>query len=345
VETIAAHSRPSAPADDGRTRDRVSALLLEHGPQTATELADRLGISAQWIFERTGIRSRRVVEDGDTTSTLATAAGRAALEQACSRPDDVDVVIVATCTPDYKMPATAPLVQHALGIPSAAAFDVNAACSGFLFALAQAHALIESRAARRVLVCGADVLTTVTDYTDPRSSVIFGDGAGAALVDAVDGPTHLGPFRLGTDGSQPELLWIPPDRGRIRMEGREVYRRAVEGMTRSVRGLLAEAGVAVSDIDLLVAHQANARILEAVATRLGLDSERVALNIARLGNTSAASIPIAVSEAADAELLSEGDLVVLTAFGAGFTWGTGLMRWTAPVGRRAALSLAGETVG
>jgi 3-oxoacyl-[acyl-carrier-protein] synthase-3 len=297
------------------------------------ELAERLGISAQWIFERTGIRSRRVVGKGETTSSLAIDASRGALEQAGCDAADVDFVIVATCTPDYQMPAAAPLVQHALGASRAAAFDVNAACSGFLFALAQANALIESGSARRVLVCGADILTTVTDYTDPRSSVIFGDGAGAALVEASADPTRLGPFRLGTDGAEPELLWIPPESGRIRMEGREVYRRAVEGMTRSVRSVLAEAGVTTDEVDLLVAHQANARILEAVANRLALPSERVALNIARLGNTSAASIPIAVSEAAQQGLLEDGDLVVLTAFGAGFTWGTGLLRWSTPVGK------------
>jgi 3-oxoacyl-[acyl-carrier-protein] synthase-3 len=268
-----------------------------------------------------------------------------ALHQSGTDPQNVDVVIVATCTPDYKMPATAPLVQHALGITGAAAFDLNAACSGFLFALAQADALIAARVAHRVLVCGADVLTTVTDYTDPRSSVIFGDGAGAALVEATEGETRLGPFRLGTDGARPELLWIPTETGRIHMEGREVYRRAVEGMTRSVRSLLAEANVAIGEVDLLVAHQANARILEAVANRLGLAPERVALNIARLGNTSAASIPIAVSEAADQGLLADRARVVLTAFGAGFTWGTGLMRWSTPVAWRRAPALMGEARG
>jgi 3-oxoacyl-[acyl-carrier-protein] synthase III len=299
---------------------------------TNEELAQRLGISAQWIFERTGIRSRRVVGEGETSSSLAIAASRGALAQAHCDAADVDYVIVATCTPDYQMPAAAALVQHALGASRAAAFDLNAACSGFLFALAQANALIEAGSARRVLVCGADILTTVTDYTDPRSSVIFGDGAGAALVEGSEGLTRLGPFRLGTDGAKPELLWIPPETGRIRMEGREVYRRAVEGMTRSVRSVLAEAGVTVDEVDLLVAHQANARILEAVAHRLAVPSDRVALNIARLGNTSAASVPIAVSEAAQQGLLKDGDLVVLTAFGAGFTWGTGLLRWSPPVG-------------
>jgi 3-oxoacyl-[acyl-carrier-protein] synthase-3 len=309
------------------------------------ELANRLGISAQWIFDRTGIMSRRTVGPGETTSTLATDAGRAALRRANLDPEDLDVVMIATCTPDYKMPATGPLVQHALGARRAVAFDLNAACSGFLFALAQASALVNSGSARRALVVGADVLTTVSDYTDPRSSVIFGDGAGAAIIEAVEGPGRLGPFRLGSDGSEPELLWIPPETGFIHMEGREVYRRAVEGMAKSVRDLLDECGLRIEDVDLLVAHQANARILKAVADRLSLPSERVALNIARLGNTSAASIPIAVSEAADAGQLAEDDLVVLTAFGAGFTWGTGLLRWGAPVDRPEALAVAGKTSG
>jgi 3-oxoacyl-[acyl-carrier-protein] synthase III len=178
-------------------------------------------------------------------------------------------------------------------------------------------------------VIGADVLTTVTDFSDPKSCIIFGDGAGAVVVEATQGPSRLGPWRLGSDGSEPELLWIPPDTGLISMHGREVYRHAVDGMARSVAETLADAGLSVGDVDLLVAHQANARILTAVGARLGLSPEKVALDIERVGNTSAASIPLALTDAAEAGNLHDDDVVVVTTFGAGFTWGTGIVRWGA----------------
>jgi 3-oxoacyl-[acyl-carrier-protein] synthase-3 len=191
-------------------------------------------------------------------------------------------------------------------------------------------------------VCGADILSRVTDYTDPKSAVLFGDGAGAAVVEQIDGPTRLGPFQLHSDGTEPELLWIPEPGGCIKMEGREVYRRAVDGMTRTVKNLVESAGLSVDDIDLVVAHQANARILEAVAARLRLPRERVVLNISRYGNTSAASIPIAFSEAVDSGRLNNGDVVALTAFGAGFTWGAGLVQWGVKPDDRTALASAGR---
>jgi 3-oxoacyl-[acyl-carrier-protein] synthase-3 len=310
------------------------------------ELAARLGLTDRWIVERTGIRARRVVGPGETTATLATVAGAAALERAGVAGTDVDLVILATCTPDHKMPASASLVQHALGAANAGAFDLNAACSGFLYGLAQASAFVEAGGARRVLLIGSDVLTTVTDYAEPKSCVIFGDGAGAVVVEAIDGPTRLGPFQLGSDGSQPELLYIPNETGMIHMEGREVYRRAVEGMARSVRDILSSAGLSLSDVDLLVAHQANSRIVEAVAARLELPMERVALNIAEIGNTSAASIPLALSDAVDGGTLRDGDCVVVTTFGAGFTWATGVLHWGLASARQPAappaMVLAGE---
>lgn len=327
-------------------------VALPERELTNQDLAPRLGLTEEWIFERTGIRSRRIVGPGETTVTLATAAGRAALDHAGVDPDEVDVVVLATCTPDNKMPASASIVQHALRATNAGAFDINAACSGFVYAVAQGAALIEAGTARRALVIGSDVLTTVTDYNDPRSCVIFGDGAGATLLERTDGPGRLGPFQLGSDGSEPELLWIPNETGVIHMQGREVYRRAVEGMTRSVREVLSGADLGIDDVDLLVAHQANARILEAVAGRLGLPRERVALNIATVGNTSAASIPIALHEAVASGQLRDGDIVVLTTFGAGFTWATGVLRWgrglaaqgsdELSAGRDAEMALAGE---
>ena len=310
---------------------------------TNEELASRLGLSESWIFERTGIRSRRVVGPGETTSTLAITAARRALERAGREGPEIDTILLATCTPDFKMPAAAPLVQHALGAQGAAAYDLNAACSGFVYAMAQADALIDAELARRVLVIGSDVLTTVTDYSDPKSCVIFGDGAGAVVLEVGDAPSRLGPWQLGSDGAQPELLWIPSDTGLIAMQGREVYRRAVEGMTRSVQDVLAQGRLAIDDVDLLVAHQANARILEAVGQRLGLHPAKVVLDMAHIGNTSAASIPIALSNAVDRGQLQDGHLVVITTFGAGFTWGTGLVRWGTSVAQDPALALAGET--
>ncbi|MDQ4028796.1 MAG: beta-ketoacyl-ACP synthase 3, partial [Actinomycetota bacterium] len=214
-----------------------------------------------------------------------------------------------------------------LGARNAGAFDTNAACSGFLFALAQGTALIEAGTVRRVLVCGADVLTRFTDPTDIGSCILFGDGAGAALIEHFDGRSRVGPFSMRADGSRPELLWISPETGTLRMEGREVYRHAVEAMTSSVQELLKDTSLTLDDIDLLVAHQANARILKAVADRLGFPSERVVTNIARIGNTSAASIPLAIADAVESGVVKDGDRIVLTAFGAGFTWGAGLIEW------------------
>jgi 3-oxoacyl-[acyl-carrier-protein] synthase-3 len=304
----------------------LAAALPEKTLENA-ELAERLGVTDDWIFARTGILSRRVVGPNDTSSSLATAAGRRALEQSGVEPEQLDLVIVATCTSDYQMPATATLVAAALGARNAGAFDTNAACSGFLFALAQGTALVEAGTVRRVLVCGADVLTRFTDPTDIGSCILFGDGAGAALIEHFDGPSRVGPFSMRADGSRPELLWISPETGTLRMEGREVYRHAVEAMTSSVQELLKDTSLTLDDIDLLVAHQANARILKAVADRLGFPSERVVTNIARIGNTSAASIPLAIADAVESGVVKDGDRIVLTAFGAGFTWGAGLIEW------------------
>lgn len=307
------------------------------------ELEARLGLPEGWIFERTGIRTRRIADNSQTTSSLALAAAEAALARAGTEAGELDMVLVATCTPDYQMPATACLVQAGLGADRAGALDVNAACAGFLYGLAQANGLIESGVAGRVLVIGADLLSRITNYDDPKSGVLFGDGAGAALIERVDGPSRLGPFRLRADGSRPELLWVPEAGGCITMEGREVYRRAVDGMSKTVREAVADAGLSIDDVDVVVAHQANGRIVQAVATRLGLPAEKVMLNISRYGNTSAASIPIAFSEAVDSGMLKDDDVVVLTAFGAGFVWGSGVVRWGAPGEARGELAYAGET--
>lgn len=291
------------------------------------ELELLFDLSEEWIFQRTGIRSRRVVAEDQTTSSLAIEAARRALQQAGTAAEDIDLVIVATATPDYQLPATASLVQAALGCANAGAFDLNAACSGFLFSLAQANALIDSGPYKRVLLCGAETLTPVTDYSDARSCVLFGDGAGAVVVEETNSGGALGPFVMRSDGSDPELLHIRPDERLIRMDGREVYRRAVESMTEALAEVVAVADIDLDDVDHVVAHQANARIVEAVAERLGIDHEKLVMNIEHVGNTSAASIPLALADAADHGRFAPGDVVALAAFGAGFAWGAGLLTW------------------
>lgn len=305
---------------------------LPEGVLDNETLAVRVGVTPEWIVERTGISERRIASDQETVSSLAAKASLEALQVAGLEPTDVDTIILATFTADYAIPAAAPLVAFAIGATGAAAYDLNAGCAGFLYALAQAEALVAAGSARRVLVVGSDVLSRYVDYTDARTCILFGDGAGAVVLEACKGPSRLGPFRLGSDGSDPELLWVRPDTGFLAMQGREVYRRAVEAMTKSVREVLAGSGLTVDDIDLLVAHQANARILTAVGARLGIDDDKVVTNIARVGNTSAASIPLALAEAQRDGRIDDGDVVMLAAFGAGFAWGAGVVRWGAPVG-------------
>jgi 3-oxoacyl-[acyl-carrier-protein] synthase-3 len=299
------------------------------GELSNKELAERLGVSEDWIFGRTGIQSRHVVEDGDTSSSLGALAAQRALDHAGLVADDLDMIVTATISPDLQFPATACLIQESIGATKAAAFDIGAGCSGFLFALAQAKALVESGTARRVLVVGADVLSRHADRNDRRSSILFGDGAGAATVEGIDAPTEIGRFVLRTDGSNPELLCVPRNSPYIQMNGREVYRAAVAGMTSAVNETIASEGLK-PDKTWLVAHQANARILEAVARRLEWPEDKVIINIDHYGNTSSASIPLALYEAMNDGRLQDGDDVVLTAFGAGFAWGAGLVRWRIP---------------
>lgn len=307
---------------------------MPDGELDSAELARRLDIEHSWILERTGIGSRRVAGPQQSTSTLAIDACSAALDDAGVRAEDVDLIIVATSSPDDQLPPVAPLVQRAIGAGRAGAFDLNAGCAGFLYAIAVADSMIGSGSARRVLVCGSDVLHRFIDHADKKSCVLFGDGAGAVLLEGTPGSGRLGPFRLQADGAGAGLLGIPSESRLIKMEGREVYRWAVETMTRSVQDVLGDSELTPDDVTLLVGHQANARILTAVADRLGL-LERTFMNIDRWGNTSAASIPIALAEASDAGILQEDDVVVLTAFGSGFVWGSGVVRWgTQPLDAR-----------
>lgn len=291
---------------------------------TNEELAARLDTNDEWIRSRTGIERRHVIGPTESTTTLAIAAAHAALADAQIAAADLGAIVVATSTPDTLLPATAPAVAAALGC-EAFAFDLNAACAGFVTALATAAGL-SAMVEGPVLVVGADSMTGCVDPEDRTTAVLFGDGAGAVVLVA-DEAGELGPFDLGSDGTQRELLHIPPGQLHVIMQGREIYRRAVARMASSSLAVLDRAQLTVADVDLVVAHQANRRILDAVAARIGVDADRVHVSVDRHGNTSAASIPLALADARDAGRLRPGTTLLLTAFGAGLTWGSTLLTW------------------
>ncbi|HET7235484.1 MAG TPA: beta-ketoacyl-ACP synthase III [Actinomycetota bacterium] len=299
--------------------------------------------SDEWIRERTGIRERHFALDGQATSDLAVEATRLALDAASVAPEHVDLLVCATCTPDTPIPSAAVWVQRKLGI-AAPAFDVNAACAGFSYGLSTGTAFIESGQAETVVVIGAEVLSRVMDLTDRTTCILFGDGAGAAVLRRTDEPGVLGSV-LGADGRAAEILYIPAGGSSlpathetveardhaIRMpNGREVFKRAVVEMANACRQLLEKSGHTADDVDVLIPHQANARIMVAVAERLGIGPERSVVDVETVGNTSAASIPIALDRAWRAGRIRRGDLVLLTSFGAGLSWGANLMRWIGP---------------
>jgi len=288
---------------------------------TNDEFAARLDTSDEWIVARTGIRERRM---GSTTSELAVRAGRAALKSAGVDGADVDLLVLATTTPDQAIPATSAAVHHALGCRGGA-FDLNAACAGFVYALVTADALLGA-GHRRALVIGSETLSRVTDQEDRSTAVLFGDGAAAIVLESGATGDLVLSYDLGVDGSAASLLYADHG-GHIHMEGREVFRRAVRTEMVSIERVLADAGIGPDDIDLFVPHQANVRIIEAVNQRVGITMEQTAVVLDRTGNTSAASIPLALAEAADAGRVSEGDLVLLSGFGAGMTWASAVIRW------------------
>lgn len=309
---------------------------------TNDDLSQVMDTSDEWIATRTGIRERRWAAPGETSLHLAVHAGRAALKHTADGITDVDAVLVATMTPDRQCPATAPEVAAALGLGPVPAFDVGAICSGFLYAMATAQGLIAAGTARRVLVVGSETMSHVLHPEDRNTRVIFGDGAGAVVVRAgdLDEPGAFGAFDLGADGSGSDLIRIDgsggrrpvgsdgPERDRYMvMEGREVYRRAIPAMASSSRTAVARRGWAVGDLDGVIGHQANVRILDAVADKLGIPRERSYTNLDRVGNTSAASIPIAMADADRDGFASPGDRILLTAFGAGLTWGSTTLTW------------------
>lgn len=287
---------------------------------TNDDLAGMMDTSDEWIRERTGIRERRV---GGTTAGLAIDAARQALDRAGVTPDDIDLLILATTTPDQTIPASSATVQTGLGL-RCGAFDINAACAGFVYAMVTASGFLET-GLQRVLVIGSDTLSRVTDWTDRGTAILFADGAGAVVLERSDEPTLLG-WDLGCDGTARHMLDCDVG-GHIHMDGREVFRRAVRAVVASAEAALQRAGVTASDIDWLVPHQANIRIIQSAADKLGIPMERAIEVLSYTGNTSAASIPLALAAAADDGRLKPGDLLLLSGFGAGMTWASAVLRW------------------
>ena len=302
---------------------------------TNADLAERVDTSDEWIVERTGIRQRYLAEPDETTSSLATEAARRALEAAGVDASEIGLIVLATATPDHTFPATATQVQHALGCRGGVAFDVAAVCSGFLYALATADSLLRTGMATKALVIGAETFSRILDWEDRTTCVLFGDGAGAVVLEAQDvaedGPGILA-SKLHADGEHKELLYVDggPSTtgtvGKLRMRGREVFRHAVVNLAEVLRETIEEAGITVDQVDWVVPHQANARILDATARKLGLAEEKVVVTVDRHANTSAASVPLALDVAVRDGRVKKGDLVLFEAMGGGFTWGAALAR-------------------
>ncbi|HWD52797.1 MAG TPA: beta-ketoacyl-ACP synthase III [Acidimicrobiales bacterium] len=288
---------------------------------TNEDLSSRMDTSDTWIRERTGIRERRI---GGTTSGLAIEAGLAALERAGRRPDEIDAVVLATTTPDQVIPGTSPTVQDGIGIRGGA-FDVNAACTGFVYAMVVAHGLL-AVGAERLLVIGSDTLSRVTDWDDRSVAILVGDGAGAVVLEAVDGPGQLLSWNVGADGSLRHLLYSDHG-GYLVMNGKEIFRKAVTVVIESAQKAVDEAGLTIDDIALLVPHQANLRIISAACQRLGIPESKAAIVIDRFGNTSSASVPLALADALDTGRLKKGDNVLMTGFGGGMTWASAVLHW------------------
>ena len=325
-------------ADRLRSIVRGVGACLPPRVVTNAEMSTMVDTSDEWIVQRTGIRQRYIAGDGETTSTLATRAAEAALADAGLKPADIDLIIVATSSPDYTFPAVATQVQAALGIEHGVAFDLQAVCSGFVFAVATADKFLLSGSHKRALVIGAETFSRLLDWTDRTTCVLFGDGAGAIVLEAAasDGKvTSPGVIstQLRSDGRHRSKLYVDggPSTtgtvGHLRMEGRDVFKHAVGMVTDVIKACFDDAGVTAADIDWFVPHQANRRIIDASADKLGLSHEKVVVTVDRHGNTSAASIPLALDVAVKDGRIKKGDLVMIEAMGGGFTWGAALIRW------------------
>jgi 3-oxoacyl-[acyl-carrier-protein] synthase-3 len=302
---------------------------------TNDELAQYVDTTNEWIIERTGIRERRMASKEEALSDVALPACRDALVQAGIEGKDVDLLIVATVTPDMMFPSTGAILADKLGAVAAAAYDLSAGCTGFMYALAQAYGMIAGGLAKRALVVGGDLLSRILDWEDRSTLILFGDGAGAVVLEATPQEGFLG-FELGADGAGGANLWLPGSGSRlfddpdqyVKMNGREVYKFATRILVQSAQDLLERCGVAIEEVDVYVPHQANIRIIDHATKKLGVPSERVVINVDRYGNTSSGSIPLALADAAAAGRLEPGKLVLMTGMGAGLTWGSALLRWT-----------------
>lgn len=310
---------------------------------TNDDLATKMDTSDEWIRTRTGIRERRIAPSAVQTSDLAVEAGRRAIKDAGLKPEDIDLIIVATMSPDLPFPSTACLVQSKLGLNKVASFDISAACSGFIYLQEVGANMVRSGAYRHALIIGAEKMSAIVDWEDRATSVLFGDGAGACVLSKSD-QANVGILHniLGADGSNPSLLYMPGGGSAqrptaknvetrqhyLKMNGKEIFKHAVRVMGQSTLDVMQKNGITADDIALVVPHQANIRIIDAIAARLNVPKTRFWINIDRLGNTSAASIPIALDEAYQQNKLAQGDYILCVAFGAGLTWGASLTRWT-----------------
>jgi len=324
----------------GRSDIHVTITGLgAHVPErvlTNDELEQLVDTTDEWIVTRTGIRERRIAAETEALSDLALPAVRQALDQAGTDGKDIDLLIVATVTPDMMFPSTAAILADKLGAADAAAYDLSAGCTGFMYALAQAYGMLAGGLARRALVVGGDVLSRILDWSDRSTLVLFGDGAGAVVLEPSEDPGFLA-FELGADGAGGEHLWLPGSGSRlfddpdefVKMNGREVFKFATRVLVSSAEDVLGQAGLGIEDVDVYVPHQANVRIIDHATKKLGVPSERVVMNVDRYGNTSSGSIPLALADAQVDGRLQRGKLVLMTGMGAGLTWGSALMRWTA----------------
>ena len=312
--------------------------LGTHVPErvlTNDELSRIVNTSDEWIQERTGIRERRIAAEDEALTDIALPAAREALADAGVEPEDIDLLVCATVTPDMMFPTSSALLADTLGMPKAAAYDLLAGCTGFVYAVAQAYSMLASGLSRRALVVGGDVLSKILDWDDRSTLVLFGDGAGAVVLEPVDRGGFLG-FELGADGGGGEYLWLPGSGSRrfedpdafVKMNGREVFKFATRIMVYSAEQILAECGKTVDDIDVYIPHQANKRIIDYAVDKLGVPREKTIVNVDRFGNTSSGSIPLALTDARDEGRLREGALVLMTGMGAGLTWGSALIEWT-----------------
>ena len=309
--------------------------------RTNDELSRMVDTSDEWIVARTGIRERRVAREDEALTDMALPAARDALARAGVSPADLDLIIVATVTPDMTFPATAALMADELGAPDAAAYDLSAGCTGFMYGIAQAYGMLAGGICRRALVVGGDVLSKIVDWSDRTTCIVFGDGAGAVVMERVESGGFLG-FELGADGAGGMQLYLPAGGSRtptsaatvaehghfVHMNGREVFKFATRVLVNSATKLLDQLGLTVADIDLYVPHQANVRIIKHAVERLGIPEEKVVVNVDRYGNTSSGSIPLALAEAVRDRRVDKGDIVLMTGMGAGLTWGSGVIEWT-----------------